>query len=147
MSRSILNGTDGGVSKRSRSLLILCWNLLTTPSAPLRNGIFLWRRSLPSLERRGISPLPAPESAHPEICDVFAASHEILKRCRRRVGAEGHAENNPSLALSQRRYGVIHVSAFEKNKRVRLCGDGYFDSIFPDAQLCRRFSLAAVCID
>src|SRR5215470_14866698 len=112
MPRSILSGADGVVSKRSRSLLIyirvahliLCWNLLTTPSAPLRKGIFLWRRSLPSLERSGVSPLPAPESAHPEICDVFAASHEILKRCRRRVGAEGHAENNPSLALSQRRY-------------------------------------------
>ena len=28
--------------------------LLTTPSAPLRKGIFLLRRSLPSLKRRGM---------------------------------------------------------------------------------------------
>src|SRR5262249_46501131 len=44
------SGADGVVSKRSRSLLNFCWNLLTTPSAALRNGTFLLRRSRPSLK-------------------------------------------------------------------------------------------------
>src|SRR5262249_8623768 len=52
---SFLSGADGVVSKRSRSLLMnirvahlnFCWNLLTTPSAPLRKGTFLLRRSHP----------------------------------------------------------------------------------------------------
>ena len=55
-----LKAEGGVVSKRSRSLLIcprsapyFCWNLLTTPSAPLRNGIFLLRRSHPSLKTEG----------------------------------------------------------------------------------------------
>src|SRR5262245_14445316 len=33
--------------------LNFCWNLLTTPSAPLRNGAFLLRRSHPSLKTEG----------------------------------------------------------------------------------------------
>src|SRR5262245_53511454 len=56
-----LSGADEVVSKRSRSLLMnirvahlnFCWNLRTTPSAPLRNGTFLLRRSHPSLKTEG----------------------------------------------------------------------------------------------
>ena len=51
------------VSKKSRSLLIcsrsapyFCWNLLTTPSAPLRNGNFLLMAQPPSFKRRGMGP-------------------------------------------------------------------------------------------
>src|SRR5215467_4020263 len=42
----------GVVSKRSRSAPF-CWKLLTTPSAPLRNGIFLLMEQLPLLENGG----------------------------------------------------------------------------------------------
>ena|SRR5215475_1922011 len=35
------------------ALLIFCWNLLTTPSAPLRNGIFLLVAQPPLLENGG----------------------------------------------------------------------------------------------
>src|SRR5215831_5805370 len=56
-----LSGADGVVSKRSRSLLInirgsapyFCLNLLTTPSAPLRNGLFLFLAQPPLLENGG----------------------------------------------------------------------------------------------
>jgi len=56
-----LAAQTGWVGKRSRSLLYkyprsapyFCWNLLTTPSAPLRNGAFLLRRSHPSLKTEG----------------------------------------------------------------------------------------------
>jgi len=55
-----LSGADGVVCKRSRSLLIdtrsapyFCWDLLTTPSAPLRNGIFLLMAQPPSLKTEG----------------------------------------------------------------------------------------------
>src|SRR5215831_16442235 len=59
--RSILSGADGVVSKRSRSHLIcspegrslFCLNLLTTPSAPLRNGIILLMAQPPLLENGG----------------------------------------------------------------------------------------------
>src|SRR5215831_20935214 len=37
---------------------LFCLKLLTTPSAPLRNRIFLLRRSHPSLKRRGMGPQP-----------------------------------------------------------------------------------------
>src|SRR5215813_8329787 len=37
---------------------LFCLKLLTTPSAPLRNGILLLRRSHPSLKRRGMGPQP-----------------------------------------------------------------------------------------
>src|SRR5215813_6117095 len=37
---------------------LFCLKLLTTPSAPLRNGTFLLRRSHPSLKRRGMGPQP-----------------------------------------------------------------------------------------
>src|SRR5215467_5362864 len=43
----------GVVSKRSRSAPYFSLKLLTTPSAPLRNGIFLLRRSHPSLKTEG----------------------------------------------------------------------------------------------
>ena len=56
-----LSGADGVVNKRSRSLLIdireahliSCRNLITTPSAPLRNGIFLLMAQPPLLENGG----------------------------------------------------------------------------------------------
>src|SRR5215471_12795266 len=42
-----------------RNYPYFCWNVQTTPSAPLRNGISLLRRSLPSfLKRRGMEPQP-----------------------------------------------------------------------------------------
>src|SRR5215831_2556812 len=60
-----LEAEGGVVSKRSRSLLTcsrsapyFLLKLLTTPSAPLRNRIFLLRRSHPSLKRRGMGPQP-----------------------------------------------------------------------------------------
>src|SRR5215470_10749846 len=52
-----LSGADGVVNKRSRSAPYFCLNLLTTPSAPLRNGIFLLRRSHPSLKTEGNEPV------------------------------------------------------------------------------------------
>jgi hypothetical protein len=55
-----LEAEGGVVSKRSRSLLIysrsapyFCLKLLTTPSAPLRNGIFLLMAQPPLLEDGG----------------------------------------------------------------------------------------------
>src|SRR5215475_13294094 len=60
-----LEAEGGVVSKRSRSLLTcsrsapyFLLKLLTVPSAPLRNRIFLLRRSHPSLKRRGMGPQP-----------------------------------------------------------------------------------------
>src|SRR5215468_9898223 len=52
----------GVVSKRSRSAPYFSLKLLTTPSAPLRNGIFLLRRSHPSLKTEGNGPLSQPTS-------------------------------------------------------------------------------------
>src|SRR5215475_4821707 len=64
-----LTGADGVVSKRSRRLLIcsrsapyFCLKLLTTPSAPQRNGIFILRRSHPSLKTQGNGPVLQPTS-------------------------------------------------------------------------------------
>src|SRR5215831_11122282 len=79
-----LNGADGVVSKRSRSLLMnirvahlnFCWNLLTTPSAPLRNGTFLLRRSHPSLKTEGNGPVSQP--THP----LHPASQPVGQFCR-----------------------------------------------------------------
>src|SRR5215470_5221783 len=56
-----LSGADGVFSKRSCSLLMnvrvahlnFCWNSPTTPSAQLRHGTFLLRRSHPSLKTEG----------------------------------------------------------------------------------------------
>src|SRR5215471_15272168 len=64
------------VSKRSRSLLkhprsapCFCWNLRTTPSAPLRNGIFLLMAQPPLLEKEGNG--PASQPPHPLVPKAF----------------------------------------------------------------------------
>ena len=43
--------------KYPRSAPYFCWNLRTTPSAPLRNGTVLLRRSHPSLKTEGMNSL------------------------------------------------------------------------------------------
>jgi hypothetical protein len=55
MSRSNLDLERTGWLSRNREAHLILLKLLTTPSAPLRNGIFLFMaRSHPSLERRGM---------------------------------------------------------------------------------------------
>src|SRR5215467_6196022 len=81
------SGADGEVSKGSRSLLIcsrrapyFCLKLLTTPSAPLRNGIFLSMAQPPLLENGGewapLATNPSPSTSRRNLWDSSGFSEK-----------------------------------------------------------------------